>query len=72
MAHGVSLGASRVFLEAVSEPLEGLLRPSWGSLGAHWGLLGATRRRLGVDDSKCPFGFLLWAPSWGCPGAPLG
>eukprot|EP00959_Pyramimonas_sp_CCMP1952_P440219 9216174-Pyramimonas_sp.AAC.1 len=35
--------------------------------GVCWGLLGATGWRFGVDGSKCPFGFPVWALSWGPP-----
>ena len=42
-----------------------LLRASSESLGASWGPLGA-------QGSKCPFGSLVWAPSWSRLGGLLG
>ena len=41
------------------------LRASSESLGASWGPLGA-------QSSKCPFGSLVWAPSWSRLGGLLG
>ena len=85
-ALGDSFGA---FFEAFRGRLGGSwgsLRASGGLLGSSWGLLrgclGASGGPLGASEaegSKCPFGSLVWAPSWsrlgnvfGCLGGLLG
>ena len=73
------MGPLRGLLGASCRPLEGLLGlpggllgPPGGLLPASWEPLGASWGPLGAEGSKCPFGSLVWAPSWSRLGGLLG